>query len=618
MNRITVFIFAVIVWLGMTTVAITGLPPTTLNSWLSTVRQTTFNFFVPGYQATRVTGGTLIETGNTNLLINPGFEHSTIGTGWTCAVTGTATCTLAADATIKVDDGGKQAVELACAGGASGGNCTLTQNVTTVYDVQGLVRIFARTQHAGFSVCSMVDAAESQCVTVPDAVNTYSRMEIPVITGTTSTGIRVKVTAGASESKVTRLDNAFVGVQNVITTSSPITPWVSAGAMIVTATTTNPTKGTIVRDIVSTRQVGDSLEINIDYVQTLTGGAAGSGTYLITLPNSHAFDLGKIAANTTMTNDSFANDRNRIGEGTFQQAGGFIAKAGAYAYDSTRFYIKLENAMDAGSGGGFANSGDTWSSSITNLAFNANMGFKLRIVAPIANLSGSVSTYSSSCGAECVDTFSAKVSGTGAITDPNVSDWLTSCTNANPRVCTFKTNLFTVAPNCQATPFVNSSTREATIWATSLSSVSVYTNDSAGGPSAIAFNLSCQKTGADFIATRTITGSFKEVVTTPGVTRPVFASAQISATGVVSNEKGDLVNGNCSVASTSDFSCAFTTGRFANAPNCVAVIQTDLGSANSRIVHVRNATSTTLTYYTQIAGSPTALPVSVSCHGEAP
>lgn len=38
--------------------------------------------------------------------------------------------------------------------------------------------------------------------------------------------------------------------------------------------------------------------------------------------------------------------------------------------------------------------------------------------------------------------------------------------------------------------------------------------------SAFGFGVSCRKSGADFVATRTIVGSFKEVNTSPGISRP--------------------------------------------------------------------------------------------------
>ena len=83
----------------------------------------------------------------------------------------------------------------------------------------------------------------------------------------------------------------YVGSAGVLTGAIPA--WTSAGAITITATTTNPTKGaTRTQDNISYRQVGDKeWEIVLTYIQTAnTGGNSGSGDYLITLPNGLSFD----------------------------------------------------------------------------------------------------------------------------------------------------------------------------------------------------------------------------------------------------------------------------------------------------------------------------------------
>jgi len=68
--------------------------------------------------------------------------------------------------------------------------------------------------------------------------------------------------------------------------------WTSAGAITLTGTTTNPTKGTTTSDNISYRQLGaKQWEVVMTYIQSSgTGGATGSGDYLITLPNGLSFD----------------------------------------------------------------------------------------------------------------------------------------------------------------------------------------------------------------------------------------------------------------------------------------------------------------------------------------
>ena len=74
------------------------------------------------------------------------------------------------------------------------------------------------------------------------------------------------------------------------TTGSSVPAWTSAGAITLTATTTSPTKGTTTSDNISYRQLGaKEWEVVMTYIQTVAG-TAGSGDYLITLPNGLSFD----------------------------------------------------------------------------------------------------------------------------------------------------------------------------------------------------------------------------------------------------------------------------------------------------------------------------------------
>ena len=86
-----------------------------------------------------------------------------------------------------------------------------------------------------------------------------------------------------------------VGSEILTTTSTNIlaTPaWTSAGPITLTATTTNPTKGTTTSDNISYRRLGEKQwEIVMTYNQSSnTGHAQGTGDYLITLPNGLNFD----------------------------------------------------------------------------------------------------------------------------------------------------------------------------------------------------------------------------------------------------------------------------------------------------------------------------------------
>jgi len=87
---------------------------------------------------------------------------------------------------------------------------------------------------------------------------------------------------------------------------------------------------------------------------------------------------------------------------------------------------------------------------------------------------------------------SAKISSTGVISD-QIGGCFASCTNANPRVCTYTTNYWGAgsSPNCVANQFNNGASGEATIWASSNTTASVYTSNSSGANSQQNFNISC-------------------------------------------------------------------------------------------------------------------------------
>jgi hypothetical protein len=79
--------------------------------------------------------------------------------------------------------------------------------------------------------------------------------------------------------------------------------WTSAGAITLTATTTNPTKGTTTSDNISYRQLGaKQWEVVMTYIQTVANGVNGSGDYLITLPNGLSFDTTLPSQQITTTN----------------------------------------------------------------------------------------------------------------------------------------------------------------------------------------------------------------------------------------------------------------------------------------------------------------------------
>lgn len=100
------------------------------------------------------------------------------------------------------------------------------------------------------------------------------------------------------------------------------------------------------------------------------------------------------------------------------------------------------------------------------------------------------------------NTFTAKVSSTGVVTDETPRDWITgSCTSANPRTCTVVG--FTSSPNCTATVAQSSAyTQSINVRVLSLASIAIETGVGSAGTGATASYdavVSCTKTGSDYI-----------------------------------------------------------------------------------------------------------------------
>ena len=162
---------------------------------------------VPNNLATK-TGSinALIETGNTNILANPSFEHSASDTAWT--VGGTAG--LVGDSQTVVIHGKKSYFFT-----TSSQTINLSQT-STLYQaqfadgVQGLASIRVKTDHTGTcSVCSINNSTVSttNCVTV-QANNKWGLYKVPFILGATNNGISLACTSGSG---TTYVDDAFVG-----------------------------------------------------------------------------------------------------------------------------------------------------------------------------------------------------------------------------------------------------------------------------------------------------------------------------------------------------------------------------------------------------------------------
>lgn len=122
------------------------------------------------------------------------------------------------------------------------------------------------------------------------------------------------------------------------------TPWTDNGANSVTATTTNPTKGTTTVDSFRWRRIGSEMEFKIEYRQT-SAGTAGSGAYLWAIPSNMAIDTNYIRTTGSSITDYNASilGTGYVSDHTNAQAAN-TNNADCRAYDSTKLIIIHEGA----------------------------------------------------------------------------------------------------------------------------------------------------------------------------------------------------------------------------------------------------------------------------------
>jgi hypothetical protein len=212
---------------------------------------------------------------------------------------------------------------------------------------------------------------------------------------------------------------------------------------------------------------------------------------------------------------------------------------------------------------------------------------------------------------ECTDTFSAKVSAAGVVSGENV-DWINgSCSVATGTfTCNFNSSIFTVAPNCVASPNNTPGVAASgiSVIGQTSSAVTVYTYDNV--QAARPFSLVCQKQGVDYIGKTAKAVASDQNVRTPGVTNAVLMSAKVDGSAVVTNQKGNFIS---SCTGTTTRTCTFSTS-FLSEPNCL--VNCNLNAAGCISARITTQSSSSVSFETYSTSAVTANPVILSCHGE--
>lgn len=642
-----------------------AIPPVSVDSEVTAVGNYVQNVKLPNEQATQLTSrNTRVETGNTNLLKNPSFEHMTTGLGWTVT-----NATSAADTANVVE--GKKSLKLTLSGAL-----TATQdssiNAANLVGLQGVASIKIKSSNvSGLKVCARNAGVTSTslCVNVA-ADGTWKHVSIPFIMTATSNGIAITSTG---TSGIVYIDDAFVGTsapfQDVsgarlvgtvniagaascsYTTSSTSFVNYTANASCPSPTITGNLKaatkipGFIIPSgsqagtykIVSTAvfvkagAVADyayfrlhdgtnaAIGSGMSYTQT-TGGGNGTLEGVFTYSTAQSSDLtiqiqgasgsasnsANIDNTTTQTNLTFAvyyfPPATKIysqasqdtawapctfptlawqGLGTVtntslqcKRKGDSLEMRGAFTTGTpTASIIQIPLPTNFGSiTTATSNANDSYGPIFRNVAAQNSLYKSIatsgqgyfNMSGPIVSLTSNPATpvggTTASGGAgdifdlssikipiqgwsdygvivgsfagiekcandyECTDTFSANVSSTGVVTNENI-DWINgNCTNSDPFVCTYNTNLkdgtsaLSSEMKCHATPLVVGG-YDTQLDAESSTSVSIHTRNSAtGADSQQAFTLTCQKGSQDYKPKTAKVATSIGVPTVPGIT----------------------------------------------------------------------------------------------------
>lgn len=161
------------------------------------------------------------------------------------------------------------------------------------------------------------------------------------------------------------------------------TDWVSAGTVTITATTTNPTKGTatIVTDEVRWKRQGNSVRVREIFWKSATGTAtSGSGMYLFGMPANITIDTSKLVADTNLYVAATSNPRSNIVGNAYGAGAAGTGYTGQVAvYDSGTVTLNFVEGTTSGSG-----SVGSVSSSVLPLAGSAVTNYEMDFLVPVS------------------------------------------------------------------------------------------------------------------------------------------------------------------------------------------------------------------------------------------
>jgi len=273
---------------------------------------------------------------------------------------------------------------------------------------------------------------------------------------------------------------------------------------------------------------------------------------------------------TTLFNSASTNSRAAIFDGTTQSTG-HSTNGGSGTGNLYPVTIKGEFVYTSQGSRTFEPYVSSGSGSVTLSSDDLSGGnprFWIEYYPPAAKI------YSQACNdlRACENTFTAKLSSTGVVSAENL-DWINgNCVQATGlKTCTLNTSALGLTTGMVCTYTANASTHIPIVQTSNSTTVAVENANTAGVTTAGAGELRCTKAPPDYKDKNQITGTFANVVTAPGISKPKTCYVQAGgATAGTACSAGTCTEyfDNCGTAtttfsSTGIYQMVFSAGTFA-------------------------------------------------------
>jgi hypothetical protein len=151
------------------------------------------------------------------------------------------------------------------------------------------------------------------------------------------------------------------------------TGWIDDGPVVVTATTTNPVKGTMTIDKTIWRRMGSFIEVRSHLVGTSTT-SSGSGDYLVAIPKAANITMDNTYMNYVTGVNSTSGAVSNIGEFIYADSANELGWGNVIPYDNTRVRARFW----------YTSGGTTPLRQVWHSGFGLHKGYQLKYSAQIA------------------------------------------------------------------------------------------------------------------------------------------------------------------------------------------------------------------------------------------